>query len=76
MKLTNILLGLLILYFVYMLVQQYREGFKNVDSDAALRLEKIKTRILPSGSLCIRGAQCISGVCLENNNETTYGFCK
>jgi hypothetical protein len=52
------------------------EGFKNVDSDAALRLEKIKTKILPSGSLCIRGPQCISGVCLENKNETMYGFCK
>ena len=75
MKLRNILLGGLVLFLVYVLFRQ-TEGFKNVDSDAALRLEKIKTKILPSGSLCIRGPQCISGVCLENKNETMYGFCK
>lgn len=52
-----------------------REGFKNVDYDAQNQLAKINTKILPGKAVCIRGAQCISGRCLENNNETTYGYC-
>lgn len=77
MKSSGILFFVLItiLVLLYVCLVQ-REGFKNVDFDARNQIEKIRTKILPSNALCIRGAQCISGRCLENNNETTYGYCQ
>jgi hypothetical protein len=51
------------------------EGFKNLDNNAANELNKITQKILPHRATCIRNAQCISGRCLDNNNETTYGYC-
>lgn len=74
MRLPVSLLAVLILLTALLFGK--KEGFKNVDFDARNQIEKITTKILPSKSLCIRGAQCISGVCLETNNETTYGYCK
>ena len=76
MKTKNILIGILVLGFCIWFLKYSREGFKNVDYDAQNQLEKITTKILPGKAICIRGTQCISGVCLENNNETTYGYCK
>lgn len=76
MKATTILMGVLILSALYWLLQMTRtEGYKNVDTDAQTQLDKIKTKILPAKAICVRGAQCISGKCLETNNETTYGYC-
>ena len=75
MKTKNIVVGILIIGILYSLLFTRREGYKNVDSDAQNQLEKITTKILPAKAVCIRGAQCISGKCLENNNETTYGYC-
>ena len=49
--------------------------FVDIDNDAANELAKINQKILPHRAICIRGAQCISGKCLESNNEGTYGYC-
>ena len=76
MRLQNILVGLFLVMVLYCMVRKSVEGFKNVDTEAANQVMKIKTKILPSNSLCVRGAQCISGQCLRNNNEATYGYCK
>ena len=70
-----------ILYLVLLVIVLYAaflatsEGFKNVDNEAANELTKITQKILPYRATCIKGAQCISGKCLETNNETTYGYC-
>ena len=76
MKTTTALVAVLILCVLYWLLHTTRtEGYKNVDMDAQNQLDKIKTKILPGKAVCIRGAQCLSGKCLETNNETTYGYC-
>jgi hypothetical protein len=70
-----------ILYFVlligilYIAFVKTSEGFKNLDTEAANELNKITQKVLPHRATCIRGAQCISGRCLETNNEATYGYC-
>jgi hypothetical protein len=75
MKVQKILLGVLLLGLLVYIVRIPREGYKNIDVDAQVQLEKILTKVLPENAVCIRGAQCLSGKCLENNNETTYGYC-
>lgn len=75
MKVNKVVIGLLVLILLAWTFQIVKEGFKNVDYDAQNELEKIKTKILPAKAICIRGAQCQSGKCLETNNETTYGYC-
>lgn len=75
MKGKAILWGVLFIGILYIAFVKTSEGFKNLDYEAANELEKIVTKILPHRAICIRGAQCISGKCLENNNETTYGYC-
>jgi hypothetical protein len=67
---------LALILLVAVLLFQTSEGFKNVDFDAQNQIAKINQKILPKNALCIRGAQCISGKCLDNNNETTYGYCQ
>ncbi len=67
---------LALILLVAVLLFQTSEGFKNVDFDAQNQIAKITQKILPKNALCIRGAQCISGKCLDNNNETTYGYCQ
>jgi len=52
------------------------EGFKNVSSDAQNQIALITTKTLPKNALCIRGAQCISGKCIANQNETLFGYCQ
>ena len=70
-----------VLYLILLVVILYgafvatSEGFKNVDNEAANELNKIRQKILPHRAICIRNAQCISGKCLETNNEATYGYC-
>lgn len=71
----SFLLWVILVILVACLFQTRKEGYKNVDFDAQNELEKITTKILPYRAICIRGAQCISGKCLENNNETTFGYC-
>ena len=61
--------------FFYCILAKRMEGFKNLDNDAANELVKIKEKILPHRATCINGTQCLSGKCLETNNETTYGYC-
>ena len=75
MKGRQLLSIVLLIVLAVWLSQIIQEGFKNVDMDAQNQLEKIKTKILPENAVCIRGAQCLSGKCLETNNETTYGYC-
>lgn len=76
MKSKKIIIGFaLVLFFLYVILTRRKDGFKNVDFDAGNQLEKIVNKVLPENAICIRGAQCISGKCLENNNETTYGYC-
>jgi hypothetical protein len=76
MKSKTILFGLGFLsLLLYIFLTRREEGFKNVDFDARNQLEKIVNKVLPENAVCIRGAQCISGKCLETNNETTYGYC-
>jgi hypothetical protein len=76
MKSQKIWIGfLLFLLFVCIVILNYQEGFKNIDYDAENQLDKIVTKVLPENAICIRGAQCISGRCLETNNGTTYGYC-
>lgn len=71
MWLPWILLGVVLLCCLF----TQREGFKNLDNEAANELAKINTKILPGRAICIRGEQCISGKCLETNNSATYGYC-
>lgn len=52
------------------------EGYKNVSATAQNEIVKINTKILPSKALCVRGAQCQSGKCLTNANESLYGYCQ
>lgn len=66
---------ILLIVFLYGAFLATSEGFKNIDNDAANELNKITQKILPYRATCIRGAQCISGRCLETNNEATYGYC-
>lgn len=75
MKGRTLVFGALLIVFLYLVITKQKEGFKNVDNEAANELDKIVTKILPYRALCIRNAQCISGKCLETNNETTYGYC-
>ena len=75
MKGRQLLSLVLLLLLIAWMFQIAKEGFKNVDYDAQNKLELIKTKILPENAVCIRGAQCQSGKCLETNNETTYGYC-
>lgn len=76
MKGKTLILGILLIGFLYfVLVNKQNEAFKNVDNEAANELNKIVTKSLPYRAICIRNAQCISGKCLETNNETTYGYC-
>jgi len=75
MKGNVLLWGILLLSVLYIAFVKTSEGFKNLDNEAANELGKITTKILPHRATCIRGAQCISGKCLETNNETTYGYC-
>ena len=75
MKGRHLLSIVLVLLLVAWLFQIAKEGFKNLDYDAQNKLELIKTKILPENAVCIRGAQCLSGKCMETNNETTYGYC-
>lgn len=76
MKKQLFLLVVLSVFFVVVLAKGITEGFKNVDMDARVKLESITTKILPKNAICIRGAQCISGKCLETQNETVYGYCQ
>jgi hypothetical protein len=75
MKQISLVLALVVGILLFCLLQPKKDGFKNIDFDAQNQLEKITTKILPGKAICIRGAQCISGKCLENNNETTFGYC-
>ena len=75
MKLSNIVLGGLLVLFFYCLLAKRMEAFKNLDNDAANELAKINLKILPHRAICINGNQCLSGRCLDTNNETTYGYC-
>ncbi len=76
MKTKNIVFAFLfIIGLLYYGLCLRKEGYKNIDTDAQNQLEKIVTKVLPENAICIRGAQCQSGKCLENNNETTYGYC-
>lgn len=75
MKSKKIWIGAIIILVSLYYILMRREGFKNVDFDAQNKLEKIVNKVLPENAVCIRGAQCISGKCLETNNETTYGYC-
>lgn len=75
MKVKSILLGLLLVGILLYIARIPREGYKNIDVDAQAQLDKIITKVLPENAVCIRGAQCLSGKCLETNNETTYGYC-
>jgi hypothetical protein len=75
MKLKTILIGIFLIVALYCILAKRAESFKNLDNDAANELNKIVTKILPYRATCIRNAQCISGKCLETNNETTYGYC-
>jgi hypothetical protein len=75
MKLKTILIGIFLILALYCILVKRAESFKNLDNDAANELNKIVTKILPYRATCIRNAQCISGKCLETNNETTYGYC-
>jgi hypothetical protein len=75
MKGRQLLSLVLVVVLVAWIFQIANEGFKNVDFDAQNKLDLIKTKILPANAVCIRGAQCMSGKCLETNNETTYGYC-
>lgn len=65
---------LLIVVFYYGVYQL--EGFKNVASDAQTKIKQITTKSLPKNAICIRGAQCLSGKCIGNQNETLYGYCQ
>ena len=67
---------LLFLFLVAALMVPRVEGYKNVTLSAQTKLDRLTTRILPSTAICARDAQCISGKCLETNNESTYGFCQ
>lgn len=69
---ASLILLIVVLYGAFIATS---EGFKNIDNDAANELNKITQKLLPHRAICIRGAQCISGKCLETNNETTYGYC-
>ncbi len=60
---------------LYCFLAKRVEGFKNIDTEAANEFMKIKQKILPHRAICINGTQCLSGKCLETNNETTYGYC-
>lgn len=75
MKRKTLFFAVVIGILLVCLWNQKREGYKNIDFDAQNELEKINTKILPYRAICIRGAQCMSGKCLENNNETTFGYC-
>jgi hypothetical protein len=67
---TAMLLALLLFFFVRV------DGFKNVSFQAENQIKKITNKVLPSNALCIKGSQCLSGVCLESNNEALYGYCR
>jgi len=69
------ILAIVVILYVALTKSSVRERFKNIDNDAANELAKINQKILPHRAICIRGAQCISGKCLESNNEGTYGYC-
>jgi hypothetical protein len=69
------ILAIVVILYVALTKSSVRERFKNIDNDAANELAKINQKILPYRAICIRGAQCISGKCLEANNEATYGYC-
>lgn len=71
----RLILWILVGILLVCLFQSQREGYKNIDFDAQNELGKITTKILPHRAICIRGEQCLSGKCLENNNETTFGYC-
>lgn len=75
MKLSNIAVGAVLILFLYCVLAKRMESFKNLDNDAANELAKINQKILPHRATCINGNQCLSGRCLDNNNETTYGYC-
>lgn len=75
MKSKKIWVGAILLLLGLYIFLTKQEGFKNLDFDARNQLEKIVNKVLPENAICIRGAQCISGKCLETNNETTYGYC-
>jgi hypothetical protein len=76
MKSQTIWIGVLLLILLLCIVlSKNQEGYKNVDFDARNQLDKIVTKVLPENAICIRGAQCISGRCLETNNGTTFGYC-
>jgi len=69
------LLAIVIILYAALTVSKRADRFKNIDNDAANELAKITQKLLPHRAICIRGAQCISGKCLETNNESTYGYC-
>jgi hypothetical protein len=69
------LLAIVIILYVALTKSRKFEDFKNIDNDAANELGKINQKILPHRAICIRNAQCVSGRCLETNNEATYGYC-
>lgn len=75
MKVKKIIVGVLVVLLLLWTFQIVKEGFKNIDTDAENELAKIKTKILPAKAICINGTQCLSGKCLEINNESTYGYC-
>jgi hypothetical protein len=75
MKRIGLLVGVVLILVLYCFLTK-QEGYKNVDFDAQNKIETITTKILPKNAICIRGAQCLSGKCLETNNETTYGYCQ
>jgi hypothetical protein len=76
MKGKSLALGILFIAVLYSVLTLQTEGYKNVDFVAKNQIERITNKVLPSNALCIRGAQCQSGVCINTNNETTYGYCK
>jgi hypothetical protein len=75
MKSYGLFFGVLLVVVLYYGLCRM-EGFKNVSSDAQNQITKIVTKSLPKNALCKRGAQCLSGKCLTNQNETLYGYCQ
>lgn len=75
MKTQNLCFLCLAILFLVVLFSS-TEGYKNVSSTAQNEITKITTKILPSKAICIKGAQCQSGKCLTNANESLYGYCQ
>jgi hypothetical protein len=57
-----ILVILFLAYLFYTLQRRRAEGFKDIDDDLLVILNKVSSG-LPDGALCLNGDQCLSGVC-------------